>query len=164
MTNKPFKLGNFNFATGSPEGFFHTSKDTKRFFYFFGMEYTVVYFILSKQFVLNFEWKGKAYKLRVSPGARTDGATFPKFVWSWLGSPFSGLHIWAVIVHDFLYKVFPRLEADQIMKAICEESGFHKFKTMIVYYFVRIFGGKHWSSAQNRYKEGKHPQIIIEKV
>lgn len=77
----------------------------------------------------------------VPKGFITDGATIPQ-LFHFLLPPYCSYGR-AAILHDFLYRnpQFNRKEADLIFRQYMKELGVHSWKTFVIFWIVRIFGG-----------------------
>ncbi len=95
------------------------------------------------------------YEVEVNPGLITDGASIPKILWSFVGSPFSGKYVEAAIIHDALYDscTVSRKEADQIFYEIMISQNVNKIKAKIMYLGVRIGGRNHFNLPAYRLSE-----------
>ncbi len=77
----------------------------------------------------------------------TDGASVPRFAWSYM-SPFAGVHVPAVILHDALYATHfeDRKFCDKILREALESLGVRKSKAWLVYQSVRAGGAWAWKN------------------
>jgi hypothetical protein len=80
----------------------------------------------------------------VPKGFKTDFASVPQMFWAYI-SP-TGKHGKAAVLHDYLYstKIVSRKEADKIFLEAMKVLGVAKWKRGVMYYAVRLFGGKHY--------------------
>jgi hypothetical protein len=87
------------------------------------------------------------YTISVSAGLWTDGASIPKILWSFIGSPLTGRYVRATIVHDALYstQIISRKESDLVLLELMEQDNVPKWKRVSIYYAVRLFGWSHWA-------------------
>lgn len=84
----------------------------------------------------------------IPAGYYTDGASIPRWLWTFCGSPFSGNYIEAAIIHDWLYHLAidkkkpkgTRSEADRIFYIAMLEYGVGKVEAQTKYKAVRMFG------------------------
>ena len=85
--------------------------------------------------------------IRVPKGFRTDYASVPRIFRNIINS--YGKHGRAAVVHDWLYSSqceinVTRAEADKIFLEIMVEWNVKKYKRILMYILVRIFGGSHF--------------------
>ena len=85
--------------------------------------------------------------IRVPKGFRTDYASVPKIFRNIINT--YGKHGRAAVVHDWLYSSqceinVTRAEADKIFLEIMVEWNVKKYKRILMYVLVRIFGGSHF--------------------
>ncbi len=82
----------------------------------------------------------------------TDGATIPRFLWSIIGSPFTGLYKKAVLIHDELYftQKTKRRYADKIFLEIMKYSGVAFWKRIAMYSGVSIGGWYRWNKQKKK--------------
>lgn len=82
--------------------------------------------------------------LTVPVGFKTDLASIPRLLWAII-PPF-GPHIWAAVIHDYLYAStgldIDRVRADAIFLAIMKAYKVPAWKRGIMYAAVRVFGGR----------------------
>ncbi len=78
-------------------------------------------------------------------GMTTDGASIPQFLWSVVGSPYTGNYRRAAILHDFYYThIFRKWEAVQNMfYDAMRTDGVSNTKALLMYYAVYRFS-HHW--------------------
>jgi len=95
--------------------------------------------------------KRHGIQIRVPPGIVTDGASTPRLLW-FLFPPASGRYLEAAVLHDALYssKVLPRKVADDIFLEAMEELGVPPWKRYLLYWAVRLFGGRAWARKRER--------------
>ena len=69
----------------------------------------------------------------------TDGASIPKFAWTFVGGPFSGLYLKPAVIHDVLcrMRLVPRKMADKIFLEAMKEEGVNWFKRWYMHRAVR---------------------------
>jgi len=96
---------------------------------------------------------GDGEVITVPLGFTTDGASVPAAVqrltfWH----PFEGPQRWAGIVHDWLYYQdgYDRKRADEIFREILRAEGASSFRTMAMYWAVRVFGKRAYNTNQAR--------------
>jgi len=102
--------------------------------------------------------KESNWAITVLPGARTDGASIPRFFWRIVGGPFSGRYIAAALIHDQLYKaqgsgLMHRKEVDNIFKRAMLSCGVSQWKAKVMYRAVRMGGNwpiKAWEELQHQ--------------
>lgn len=84
----------------------------------------------------------------VPAGFQTDFASIPRIFWNIL--PPIGPYAQAAIVHDYLYRtgLVTRKEADLTFLQIMKTDGVSFFVRHLMYYAVRIFGGRHYHECQ----------------
>ena len=85
--------------------------------------------------------------IRVPKGFRTDYASVPKIFRNIINT--YGKHGRAAVVHDWLYSSqceinVTRAEADKIFLEIMVEWNVKKYKRILMYVLVRMFGGSHF--------------------
>jgi hypothetical protein len=75
---------------------------------------------------------------------RMDFASIPRIFWSIL--PPTGLYGKAAVIHDWLYRtqIYTRKRADQIFLEAMEVLGVAKWKRVVIYRSVRMFGWNAW--------------------
>lgn len=84
----------------------------------------------------------------VLPGAVSDGASIPSFLWSVPGmAAFQGDTFAASFVHDMLYsaELVKRDVADRLFREILRNSGVGVVRANLMYGAARAFGGVVWS-------------------
>ena len=93
-----------------------------------------------------FEYHSKKYGVtRVPAGFTSDGASFPKIVYSIMGSPWGGKYGRPSVIHDFLYfKKYNRKKADKIFLEAMQKCGVSFWKRRIMYRMLRLFGWLSW--------------------
>lgn len=108
-----------------------------------------------------FRWHGKFRDLNTmvvaSPGFVWDGASIPRFGWTFVGSPFTGKYQHGALVHDILYQRhiatrsgkevdISRKFADDLFKHIMLADGVHPNTARQLWSAVRIGGGRAWKT------------------
>jgi len=75
----------------------------------------------------------------------TDLASTPRIIWSLL--PRDGKYLEAALLHDYLYRTHqvPKEIADIIFLNEMYRMGVSKFKRILIYNAVKLFGGKSYS-------------------
>ena len=84
--------------------------------------------------------------IHVKPGFKTDGASIPRLLWCFFGSPYDPDIIAEAIAHDALYRgeIVPRKTADIAFLRMMEERGVPEKKRRLIYRGVRWFGWITW--------------------
>ena len=79
-------------------------------------------------------------KVTVPKGAKTDFVSIPRIFWPIL--PPVGRYSKAAVVHDYLYRhgLFTRKDCDLIFLHAMEELNVAKWKRIVMYWAVRLFG------------------------
>ena len=102
-----------------------------------------------KYWLVNEEYRYQTSKglVVVPKGFRTDYASVPRVFRNIINS--YGKHGRAAVVHDWLYSSrcevnISRAEADKIFLEIMVEWNVKKYKRILMYILVRIFGGSHF--------------------
>ena len=82
----------------------------------------------------------------VEAGFWWDGSSQPKFLWSMVGSPFTGKYYFGTLIHDILYAThyFSRDKADEIMYIVLRMEGVGYIKANAMYQGVRAGGWVGW--------------------
>jgi hypothetical protein len=109
-------------------------------------------FKLGKNFACSFSFKGFTYKITIKKGFIYDGASIPKFAWSLIGSPFTGLYLEAATVHDAIYYSsweHGRKLADEVFLFIMLQVGVPSITAKTMFNAVRLGG----SSSFNKRKD-----------
>jgi len=109
----------------------------------------------------------------IPSGYITDGASIPRLFWRFIGGPYSHPYIYPALVHDFRYEVHghpwdldylitarqkrlikneldrnsSRKEIDQDFYNGLLAAGMPKWKAKLMYWAVRIGGGKTWEKS-----------------
>lgn len=83
---------------------------------------------------------GKKHKIKVPKNTRTDLASVPRILW-FLIPPF-GRYSQAAVIHDYLYSTgkVSKLLADKIFFRLMLKYGTYKWKAIIMYLAVFLFG------------------------
>lgn len=86
----------------------------------------------------------------VPVGFKTDGASIPPFLWSFIGSPFNGHYRLPALFHDAAYGTpgVKRAEADRMFFDAMREEGVGLVKALLMWAGVRIGGGRPFADAQ----------------
>ena len=102
-------------------------------------------------------------------GYRTDGASIPKALWSFVGSPFTGNYRRAAIVHDIACAnagndAQKRLAADEMFYHACRTGGCSWYEALLLYIGVRIGAilpvVQEWRAAQLSDRGGPRLHLI----
>jgi hypothetical protein len=87
------------------------------------------------------------HALSAQPGFVTDGASVPRFLWSFVGSPFTGKYVGAAVIHDvgcdthkYSWQITHRMFYDAML-----DSGVNEHQAKVMYYGVR-YGGPKWKT------------------
>jgi len=98
--------------------------------------------LLVKDLVVEIEGGKKLY---IPAGSTTDFASIPRFLWN-IFPPYDKGYLIPSIVHDFFYRTGhgTRKRADKIFYRLMLKYGTPKWKALLFYLVVRIFGGKAW--------------------
>ena len=84
----------------------------------------------------------------VPAGLVCDGASIPRLLWWFIGSPFTGRYREAAIFHDAYYKEHcgrTRKQVDKMFYEKMRQDGVGWMKANSMYYGVRVFGWKPWA-------------------
>ena len=88
--------------------------------------------------------------LTVPTGFASDGASVPRFFWRIVFPPGDQKALRAAFVHDWLYRTHPtgwtREMADLLFLKILIENGMPKFRAVLAWLGVRLFGGPAWKA------------------
>ncbi len=104
-----------------------------------------------KRAVLMEPWRvrvrGHDFTLEI--GAKTDGASIPRFLWRVCGHPLQAPRIYAALLHDWLYEFgwsigISRKEADRIYRALLRHFGISAWIAGVEYTALRLFGAGHY--------------------
>ena len=88
---------------------------------------------------------------KVPTGFVTDGASIPRFFWSFIGSPFTGKYVEVAILHDYLYSGVEDIsfkEANKIFYKGMLKAGVNPIKAYLMYKAVCLFGKKRFKGAK----------------
>jgi hypothetical protein len=110
---------------------------------------------------IEYVYNGK--RITVLKGFITDGASIPKMLWAFVGSPYIGNYVEAAVIHDALYaykRKFTRKEADAVFDQIMKESNVSDFKRFIIWAAVRLFGYPAWRFNDARDDLNKHRVVV----
>jgi hypothetical protein len=82
----------------------------------------------------------------VPAGFRTNGASIPRVLWPFLGSPFGPDVIGAAFEHDYAYRfgVPSQREADRRFLATLRRDGIGQARSRLMWLGVRAFGWLYW--------------------
>lgn len=85
---------------------------------------------------VSFDVSGVTYI--IPEGFEFDGASIPRFFWSYIGHPFSPRFVKASLIHDYMCNgQFDRKIADRKFKELLKEAGVPSWKASIMYSAVR---------------------------
>lgn len=86
----------------------------------------------------------------VPAGFKTDGASIPRFLWSFIGSPFNGAYRLPALFHDAAYCTpgVKRAEADRMFYDAMREEGVSFVKAQLMWAGVRVGGAAPYAEAQ----------------
>lgn len=143
--------GSFRF-NGYPSGKHVLVERTESNWFVFKKKVLKREFKLNGDFVCSFLFKGYYYEITIKKGFIYDGASIPKFAWSILGSPFTGLYLEAATVHDAIYYAvwkYGRKLADEIFLFIMLEMGVPRAKAYTMYKTVRMGGSSSFKKRKN---------------
>jgi hypothetical protein len=99
-----------------------------------------------------FEVKPTNYKEIIVPeGFVTNGASIPRFLWSFCYDPFHPKIITGAVIHDYLYStgIVPRYMADEIAKTIWFDHGAGEKRVALMYKAIRMFGKNFYTSKED---------------
>ena len=86
--------------------------------------------------------------ITVPAGFASDGASVPRFFWRLVFPPGDQKALKAAFVHDFLYRTHPegwtREAADLLFLKLLLKEGMPKFRAVLAWLGVRLFGGRAW--------------------
>jgi len=90
--------------------------------------------------------------IKVPVGFLTDFASVPRILWNIL-PPYESYGK-AAVLHDYLYYTnkYPRKVCDDIFLEAMEVLKVPKWKRLVIYYSVRIFGGKYYKETTKKNK------------
>ncbi len=117
--------------------------------------------VIMRDFGYDVGAEGSNDTVNVEPGFVTDFASVPRVLW-W-AFPKWGLYGNAAVIHDWLYweKNRSREEADRIMLEAMEVLHVPRYKQILIYHAVRMFGG--WAWQRNTWdKESGFSRIITD--
>ena len=88
-----------------------------------------------------FKINDKEVSITIPEGFESDGGTIPRVF-----GYFSDLAFRGYFVHDYIYttNLYPRKEADKILKSCLEYEGVSFMDRNLIYLAVRLFGAKHY--------------------
>ena len=88
--------------------------------------------------------------ITVPAGFSSDGASVPRFFWRLVFPPGDQKALRAAFVHDFLYRTHPegwlRESADMLFLKLLIENGMPKFRAVLAWLGVRLFGAPAWKA------------------
>lgn len=84
--------------------------------------------------------KGEVWQ--VPEGTIIDGASIPRFLWPFIGSPYVGHYRNASVVHDYYceYRTRPSADVHWMFYDACLTSGVSQFKAYPMYIAVIVYG------------------------
>lgn len=96
--------------------------------------------------VADWECDGPAGLLHLGHGFPSDGASIPRFLWSFVGPRYSEDSMIGALYHDATYaaELCDRALADESLRALLIESGCSALKARLYWLAVRVFGGLCW--------------------
>jgi hypothetical protein len=82
--------------------------------------------------------------IKVPKSFKTNLASVPRLFWSII-PPF-GKYSQASVIHDYLYfsKIYSKKESDKIFYKFMLQYGTYKWKAIVMYLAVKLFGSKAW--------------------
>lgn len=88
----------------------------------------------------------------VLKGTKTDFASIPRIFRGFIDC--DGIHSQAAVLHDFLYTthIRSRKDSDKIFLEAMSVLGVQKWKRLLMYYSVKIFGNSSWKQCGNTRK------------
>lgn len=114
-------------------------------------------FVLHERYVLGFPKPSPVgrWNIIIDEGFTWDGASIPRWVWSFAGIYPGGRMVGPSLVHDYLYQTalkkphgdYTRKEADRLFRYLMRLAGFGRIKARRAYIAVRWFGRSHWKGA-----------------
>ena len=88
--------------------------------------------------------------ITVPAGFSSDGASVPRFFWRLVFPPGDQKALRAAFVHDWIYRTHPegwtREAADMLFLKLLLANGMPKFRAVLAYLGVRLFGGAAWKA------------------
>jgi len=112
-------------------------------------------------------------EITVPKGFRTDFASIPKIFLALPFIKYGDKFNKAAVLHDFCYcaKLFPRKKCDELFLKGMEILGIPRWKRLLFYYIVRIFGKPHFGCKNLKspnydlcIKSGKDKFVKIKKI
>ena len=100
---------------------------------------------VEREFTYHIGSENGSESVTVKEGFETDFASVPRIFWRIL--PPDGQYTQAAVLHDFLYnqQLFPRKKCDGVFLEAMEVLEVPKWKRLMIYRAVRIFGWMYWS-------------------
>lgn len=103
-----------------------------------------------KRLAVDYVWDDGQNRITVPAGTLTNGASSPRFVWTFVSRDDCGEA--PTLVHDYLYQVggitpartYSRLEADQLFLTMMLGCGVPEWRAEAAYHAVRLRGAPHW--------------------
>ena len=86
------------------------------------------------------EINNRTLRITIPKGFKTDLASVPRVLWSWI--PPHGKYLRAAVVHDYFYltQSIPRKQADRIFKQLAKHWGVGWARANLMYAAVRVGG------------------------
>ena len=102
--------------------------------------------ILVEDFFLSFRMGKEIVDISIKAGFHFDGASYPRLLWSLIGSPWDTDVLPAALVHDALYasELVTRAEADSMFLLLLDKNGMGSVRSYNRYLAVRAFGWSLW--------------------
>jgi len=99
-------------------------------------------YVLTREYQLDYQ----GTKLRVPRLFSFNGASIPRLFWWLISTPFAPKVMAAATMHDWLYASHrvTRAEADTLFYYMLSVSGIPKWKQVVMYGALRVFGGWAW--------------------
>lgn len=106
---------------------------------------------LFEEFYFYFNEEDKELGVTVPTGFITDFASVPRILWAIIAP--TGRHTKAAVLHDYLYSTsstlnFTRKHCDKLFLEAMKILGVKKWKRVLMYRGVRLFGGKYYKQNQ----------------
>lgn len=103
----------------------------------------------------NVDYDNGKYTYTVPAGMVTDGASIPRALWTFCGSPMELPRAITSLLHDYLYVTLSRKDprpdcwyrklADRIYRDLNIQLGMPINQARVEYRFLRMFAGSHWN-------------------
>jgi hypothetical protein len=86
--------------------------------------------------------------ITVPKGFTCDGMSVPRMFWGLVSPTIHPSTIAASMLHDYLYRThafgWPRKQADVLFYVLLRSDGFPRWRALLAYIGVRLFGGRAW--------------------